>query len=250
MPKYGTWAPYSGNSSLILAFLLLIICGAFTYWGSKLNRPMEAKRPGRFAGISLAVIWFLSWLSFLTAGVTYVDTLETQVGKFMVPQSPVLPITALSGLFTFAGVAFLARRSGLKAALGSALVASIAAPMIFELPFDLIVIGRTYPPTPAVRFTLLYFLPLFVIAISSFALLTLSPLAKLSKYTLFCLAGMFLVFAVWALFGFEYPFSALPIILNGSSKVLAFAAAVTLFLPEKQNELVKKLPVHSINKAN
>ena len=106
--------------------------------------------------------------------------------------------------------------------------------MIFELPFDLIVMGRTHPPVPAVQFTLLFFLPLFLWEFSSFALLTLSPLMKLSKYTLFSVAAMLYVFAVWALFGFPYPSRPIPFALNVISKILAFAAAITLFLPQRE----------------
>jgi hypothetical protein len=56
----------------------------------------------------------------------------------------------------------------------------------------------------------------------------------LSKYTLFALAAMFLVFAVWACFGFSYPSDPIPIALNAVSKILSFVAAVTLFLPQKR----------------
>ena len=57
---------------------------------------------------------------------------------------------------------------------------------------------------------------------------------KLSRYDPVPLAGMFLIFAVWAVFGFAYPASPLPIALNMISKVLAFAAAVSLFLPPEK----------------
>src|SRR5487761_1918434 len=83
-----------------------------------------------------------------------------------------------------------------RVALGSAIVGTIAAPLIFELPFDLIVMWRTFPPTPAPLFTLLFFLPLFLIEITSFALLAMSPAMRLSRASLLLLAGMFLVFAV------------------------------------------------------
>jgi hypothetical protein len=111
-------------------------------------------------------------------------------------------------------------------------VGTIAAPMIFELPFDLIVMFRTYPPVP-VQLTLLYFMPLVLVEISSFSLLTLSPLMKVSNYTLFALAAMFLVFAVWAMFGFSYPSQPVPFTLNAMSKILCFATAITLFLPQE-----------------
>jgi hypothetical protein len=38
---------------------------------------------------------------------------------------------------------------GLGVRLSSAVIAAMAAPMIFELPFDLIVMARTYPPSSA-----------------------------------------------------------------------------------------------------
>ena len=234
MTTYCEWIPYSGNSAIILAFILLIISGALGTIGLKLNRRIEAKRPGKFIGFSIVVLFILSGFSFLTSVATYVQELIAQIGPLPAQANPITPITAISGLVTFVLVAYLSRRSGFITALGSAIAATIAAPMVFELPFDLIVISRTCPPSPAVQFSLLFFLPLFAVAISSFALLALSPVAKLSKYTLFCLAGMFLVFAVWALSGFQYPASAMPIIFNGVSKVLAFAAVVALFVPLKQ----------------
>jgi len=148
------------------------------------------------------------------------------------PVNPISPITILSGLGTFVIIAFATRSHGLKVALGSAFVGTAAAPMIFELPFDLIVMSRTYPPIPPypTLFRLLFFLPLFLVEISTFSLLTLSPLTKLSKYTLFSLAGMFFVFAVWAFFGFSYPSDPISVTLNGISKILSFIAAITLFL--------------------
>src|SRR6266487_1830271 len=109
------------------------------------------------------------------------------------------------GALAFFVIVYLTQQGGVWVASGSALVGTIAAPMIFELPFDLIVMWRTYPPAPAIPFTLLFFLPLFLVELSSFAMLTFSPVMKLSKSTLFLLAGMFLIFAVWALFGFAYP---------------------------------------------
>jgi hypothetical protein len=147
---------------------------------------------------------------------------------YALPTNPITPITDISGITTFIIIAYVTRNHGLKIALGSAFVGTAAAPMIFELPFDLIVMGRTYPPVPSAPtlFRLLFFLPLFLVEISTFSLLTLSPLTNLSKYTMFSLAGMFFVFAVWALFGFSYPSELAPIALNGISKILSFNHAV------------------------
>jgi hypothetical protein len=233
MTQHGSWSPYAGSNSIILAVGLLIITGIWIYLATRLHHPIEVKRPGKAFGVFIAVIWFLSVIAFLVAVVIYVDTLYQQKGPLTGPADPITPITVISGVAAFIVIAYLARRSGFWVAFGSAIVGTIAAPMIFELPFDLIVMWRTYPPTPETLFTLLFFLPLFIVEISSFAMLMLSPVMKLSRYTLFFLAGMFFIFAVWALFGFAYPAAPIPIALNMISKIIAFATAVSLFLPQE-----------------
>ena len=234
MTQYGTWSPYVGSNSIILAVVLLIVTSVLIYFAIRLHHPIEVKRPGKFLGVSIVVIWLLSVTTFLVAVTTYVSALYQQVGQFTGPTNPITPITMLSGLVAFFVIAYLTRQSGFWVAFGSAIVGTIAAPMIFELPFNLIVMWRTYPPTPEILFTLLFFLPLFLVEISSFAMLALSPVMKLSRYTLFLLAGFFLIFAVWALFGFSYPETPIPIILNVVSKILAFAVAVSLFVPHEK----------------
>jgi hypothetical protein len=234
MIHYGTWSPYSGNGALLLAVTLLVIAGFLVYLGTRLHRPIRVTRPGRTVGILLVMIWFLSLASFAVAAATYVSALYQQVGPVTLPTSPISPVTDLSILVAFIVIAYLSRHAGLITALGSAIIGTVAAPLIFELPFDLIVMGRTYPPTPALQYTLLFFLPLFILEIASFSLLTLSPLTRFSKLTLFSLAAMFFVFAIWALFGFSYPSSPFPFVLNAISKVLSFITAITLFLPHKE----------------
>jgi hypothetical protein len=81
------------------------------------------------------------------------------------------------------------------------------------------------------------------VEISSFAMLALSPVMKLSRYTLFLLAGMLLIFAVWAVFGFAYPNAPIPIALNVISKILAFATAVSLFIPQEKSVGFDSQPV-------
>ena len=229
-----SWSPYTGSNSIILAIGLLIVTSVLLYLAFRLHHPKEVKRPGKALGVALVVIWLLSVTTFLIAVSIYVLALYQQVGHFTGPTNPITPVTETSGVVVFFVIAYLARRSGFWGAFGSAIAGTIAAPMIFELPFDLIVMWRTYPPTPGTLFTLLFFLPLFLVEISSFAMLTFSPVMKLSRSTLFLLAGMFLIFAIWALFGFAYPAAPLPIALNVISKILAFATAVSLFLPPEK----------------
>ena len=234
MTQYASWSPYAGSNSIILAVGLLIITGVLIYLAIRLHHPIAVKRPGKFLSVSLVVLWVLSATMFLVAYIVYVLTLYQQLGHITGPADPITPVTELSGLVAFFVIVYMARHNGFWVAVGSAIVGTIAAPLIFELPFDLIVMWRTFPPTPTVLFTLLFFLPLFLVEILSFALLTLSPIMKLSRYTLFLLAGMFLIFAVWALFGFAYPYAPIPVALNMISKVVAFATAVSLFLPQEK----------------
>ena len=79
----------------------------------------------------------------------------------------------------------------------------------------------------------LFFAPLLLIEITTLSLLTLSPLARLSRATFFSFALMLAVFAVWALAGFGYPSAPVPFALNVVSKLLAFVTVLTLFLPQR-----------------
>ena len=109
----------------------------------------------------------------------------------------------------------------------SAFVGTAAAPMIFEIPFLLIVMNTV---NATVFVTLLFFMPLFLVTASTISLLLLSSETRLSNYVLFSLAGMFIVFAGWAFFGFSYPSDPVSFSLNGISKVLSFTTATMLFL--------------------
>jgi hypothetical protein len=236
MNQHGTWSPYVGSNSIILAVVLFLITGVLISLALRLHQPLAVKRPGKFLGVTIVGIWLLSVTTFLVAVTIYALALYQQVGHITGPENPITPVTETAGVAAFIAIALMAGRRGFWVAFGSAIVGTIAAPMIFELPFDLIVMWRTYPPTPQIAFTLLFFLPLFLVEVSSFAMLMLSPVMKLSRYTLFLLAGMFLIFAVWALFGFAYPAAPIPIALNVISKILAFATAISLFLPQEKSQ--------------
>ena len=141
------------------------------------------------------------------------------------------------GTFVDAAVAFLvilylARRWGWKVALASAVFGTAAAPMLFELPFDLIVMARTNPPIPGhpMLYRQLFFLPLFLVEVSTVALLTLLPSMRVTASSAYAVAGMLAVFAVWAAFGFAFPDAPLPLALNVISKILCFVAATMLFV--------------------
>jgi hypothetical protein len=242
------WSPLTATGSTVLAVVLFVVTGVLIFVGTRIRQPLAAKRPGRFVGLCLVVIWLVAVITFLAAATTYGLTLQQQLGGGPVtgPANYITPITIVCGFVAFLVILYLTSSSGTRpseahpislgqfwVAIGSALLGTIAAPLIFELPFDLLVMWRVTSPTPRALFIVLYFFPLFIIEISSLAMLTFSPFMRVSRLTLFLLAGMFLIFAVWAVFGFAYPSTPLPYACNATSKILAFAAAVSLFLPQK-----------------
>ena len=249
MKHYDAWVPYTGNSALILAAVLVIVTGIFVYLGFRLKRTVGVARPGKLGGAFLIVVWILSFFTFVVSVGAYGTVQVEQYGVYTPSKNPISPITFLCGLTTFILIIVLNRRQGLKVAFWSAVVGTIAAPMIFELPFDLIVMSRVYAPQPYALYVLLFFLPLFLWEIASFSLLSMSPLMKISKYTLFSLAAMFLVFSVWALLGFYYPAQPVFIALNAVSKVLCFVASITLFFPQKEGLLDKAITQAELSRA-
>jgi hypothetical protein len=235
----GTWAPYTGAEPVLLAALLLAIAAVFAYLGLKLRAPVAPKRPGKATTILIVLIWIISLVAFFVDSITYGWVLK-QANLVVIYQSytapnPITPITELGAVATFIIILFLTRKHGFKLALLSAFVGAISAPMIFELPFDLIVLNRIYPPIPPAPFLfrLLFFLPLFLIELSTISFLTFSALTRLSKHTLFSAATFFVVFAVWAAFGFGYPSDPLNTAFNDISKVLCFVVTITLFLGDR-----------------
>jgi hypothetical protein len=230
--QYGTWVSYAGAARIELAVVLLVIAGILAYAGTRLPLPVRAVRPGRTAVIFMLLTWVLALVTFGIALAAYALQVHQEHLLHAVPSDPIAPVTGLAALVIF--VTILATgpmENGVR--IVSAIVGAMAGPMIFELPFDLIVMARTYPPVPAhpAVYRALFFLPLFLVEITTLWLLTLSPRMQVSKAAFFYLAGMFAVFAVWGLFGMAYPSAPVPIALNMVSKILAFATVLCLFLP-------------------
>jgi hypothetical protein len=228
-----------GTEAVVLGVILLAVGVLLAWLGTRLTGPLKAERPRRTVGVFLVMVWVLSLATFLVALIAYVVQLNEEHLIETLPTNPIHPITGLSAAVAFVIIAYTARHHGWRPALGSAFIGTAAAAMFFELPFDLIVMARAFPPIPPEPnlYRLLFFLPRLLVEISTFSLLTLSPLTRLSKYTLLSLAAMFFVFSIWAFFGFGYPSDPLTIALNGISKVLAFVAVVTMFVdPERRME--------------
>ena len=233
------WNPYVGSDALFLAVALFAIGVLLIYSGTRLKHAIKIPSSEGVLSVFIVVCWILCLVILLVSRRIISRLASQHATQFAIILSgPIFPITFVSAIFTFVAVGYLCRACGLKVALVSAFVGTAAAPMIFEIPFVLIVMGTV---RITVFVTMLIFMPLFLATISTISLLRLSPLTSLSNYALFSLGAMFIVFAVWAFFGFAYPSDPLSFSLNGISKVLSFSTAIMLFLkPNKNGESSSK----------
>ncbi len=239
MTTEGTWIGYSGTARIGLAVVLLAVAGGLAYAGTRWPGPFQARRPRPAVANLMIAAWILAIATFLVCVSLYVHQARQDYPGRTAPTDPITPVTFLGVAAVFL-VILIASPYGPVARLGSAAIGALAAPWIFELPFDLIIMTRTYPipPDPAL-YRALFFLPLFAIELTTLALLILSPMVRLRRATFLSFALMLAVFAVWALFGFGYPSAPVPITLNVVSKILAFVTALTLFLPVRDPASVR-----------
>jgi len=224
------WAAYGGGEAIALAIVLLVVAGGFVYAGKRMRTPLKVTWPGGIAAGFMITIWLLAIYNVLIAAHVYGLQVKAAYPSFVAARVRVG--TFVDALVTFFVILYLTRRWGWKVALASAVIGTAAAPMIFEFPFDLIVMARTNPPIPThpTLYRQLFFLPLFLVEFSTIALLTLLPSMRVTGYCSYAVAGMFGVFAVWAAFGFAFPAEPLPLALNVISKILCFVAAIMLFV--------------------
>jgi hypothetical protein len=239
MTTEGAWIGYSGDARIALAVVLLAVAGGVAYAGARWPGPFPARRPRPAVANLMIAVWVLAIAAFLVCASLYVHQARHVLPGRATPTDPITPVT-LVGVGVVFLVILIASTGRPAARLGSAVIGALAAPWIFELPFDLVIATRTYPipPDPA-GYRALFFLPLLAIALSTLALLTLSPMVRLCRATFWSFALMLAVFAVWALFGFGYPSAPVPIALNVVSKILAFVTALTLFLPVRDQASVR-----------
>ena len=231
------WFSYGGGARVVLAVALVAVAAGVAGMGLRLRVPVRLPSPGRTARTVMLAAWGTAVVAFLVCLGIYVHQLTQQHLIHSRPPQPVFPVTAACMIALFLGIWFIGRSLSDEARMGSAFIGAIAAPMIFEFPFDLIVMTRTYPavaPDPAV-YRVLFFTPLFLVEFTTLALLSLSPLVRLSRMAFFAFALMLLSFAVWALFGLGYPSAPLPFAFNAASKVVAFVVALCLFSPSDAN---------------
>jgi hypothetical protein len=235
MTQYGTWVSYSGTARIVLAVVLVAVAGGVAYAGTRLRLPIRPARPGHTARTFMLAAWLLAIAALLVCVSVDVEQLRRDHLLYAPPADPITPVTVIGVGVIFFIIAVASSSHGWRVTLGSAVVGAMAAPMIFEFPFDLIVMARLYPPVPPdhALYVALFFTPLALVEVTTLSLLTWSPLVSLSKASFFFFALMLAVFAVWALFGFAYPSAPVPIALNVVSKILAFVAALSLFLPQR-----------------
>lgn len=234
MTMHGTWVSYSGTAKMVLAVVLAAAAVAIAYAGIRLPLPARLPRPGRAAKIMMLAIWVFAIAAVLVCFAAYVVQAHRKGLHTASPITDVAPITLTGTAILFVVIARAQEARGRQVALGSAVIGTAAGLMIFEFPFDLIIMARTYPVVDPGLFRLLLFGPLLLAGITTLALLSLSPAVQLRTTTLWCHAGMLAIFAVWSLlFGFSYPSAPGPITLNAVAKILALVTALTLFLPER-----------------
>jgi uncharacterized protein YhhL (DUF1145 family) len=236
MTQWATWASYGGDARIWLALGLLAAAGAAVLAGIWLPLPVRFTRPEPAGRAATIAAWATSTAALLVCLSIYarlvIDDIHASGLKVSPPRLTILPVTLTAAAVLF--VIIISRRSpDPQTRLASAAIGAIAAPMIFELPFDPIVIFRVHTVLPDPPPWTLAYVPMVLTEITTLLLLRLSPMVRLTRATFFSFALMLGVWAAWALAGFGYPYAPLPITLNITSKILAFVTAFTLFLPQK-----------------
>ena len=221
-----SWRPFPGDQATWLGVVLLVLGLAFFYLGFRTkNRVFRARqRIGGFPGILVFVTWALSAAVVLF----YFGLLER--GGALVP-SPIWPITyGSAGVTFFATLVLVFFRNKAKAIdlFLSAFAGTVVGVMVFELPYLLII-------SPQLGLTVQDGLwgesPLYCLVFASYLLLFLSSQAGVTRYTMFSLGAMFVVFSLWAfLTNFAFPSDPVSFDLNAISKILGFVSSFTLFV--------------------
>jgi hypothetical protein len=189
------WVNYGGCAEIVLIAVLMAAAAAVAYAAIKLPLPARPPRPGRAAKIMMLAAWVAAIAALVVCVHAYL-TQASQAGFQHTPgKDPITPVTLIGTAVLFFVIALAQKARGWRVALGSAVVGAAAAPWIFEVPFDLIIMPRTHPVIDPGSYRLLLFGPLILTGITTVALLSLSPALRLQRVTLWCLAAMLAVFA-------------------------------------------------------
>jgi hypothetical protein len=147
----------SGGAGIVLAVVLVAAAAAVAYAGARLPLPARLARPGRTAKIVMLAAWVLA-IALLFVSVAAYLTQVYRAGLERTPAAdPITPVTLIGAGVLFFVIALAQQPRGWRIALGSAVVGAAAAPMIFELPFDLIIMPRTHPVIDPGLYRLLLF---------------------------------------------------------------------------------------------
>ena len=184
------WVAYGRGEGILLTVVLLVVAGGFAYAGKRLRAPLEVTRPGAAVAGFMIAIWVLAIYNVIVA--THVYGLQVRQAYPEFVAARVRVGTFVDAAVTFFVILYLTRRLGWTIALASAVIGTAAAPMFFELPFDLIVMTRTNPPIPTypMLYRQLFFLPLFLVELSTISLLTLLPSMRVTASASYAVAGM------------------------------------------------------------
>jgi hypothetical protein len=218
------WSPYSGSAALVISLVLFAVGFSLVFLGKRLTKDFKFPMPGKVLKVVIVLVWALSILLVLPL----FKQVAIETGQSSLGTGPVLPITLASAVCTFAIVAYVTRRGGILAALGNGFAGAVAGPMVFELPFILII---TPVVTTRVPHPLFLFVTFLVVILSTLALPLFSSRFAVTRYSLYLGGAMILVFGVWALLtGYSPPSDPVSFTLNAVSKVLGFAAVAAGFV--------------------
>jgi len=217
------WSPYAGLAAVLLSALLLVVGTGLLLSGRRLTGARKVPPRGRALKVVTVLVWALSILLVLPP----FGQIARRDGQSSLGIGPVFPITLACAFCSFLIVGYLTRGSGTIGALANGIAAAVAGPMVFELPFVLII---TPVVTTRVPHPLFLFVVFLVVILTTLALPTFSERFSVTRYSLYSLGAMFVVFAGWALLtGYAPPSDPTSFALNAVSKVLGFAAVVASF---------------------
>ena len=139
---HASWVSYSGGARISLAIILLVAAAAVAGTGAWLPRSIRLPRPGRITTYVMVAAWvvaifaFLSVLSALTQQAN-----QGHPGRVRLT-GPIAPVTDTAVVVTFVVILVLGRSYKGPVRLWGAVIGALAAPMVFEFPFDFIVMTR------------------------------------------------------------------------------------------------------------
>jgi hypothetical protein len=190
-----SWVSYSGTAEIVLAALLAAAASAVAHAGTRLPLPARPPRPGRTAKIMILAAWAFAIAALLACVAVYLAQVAREGLAHTPRPDPITPVTLTGVAVVFFVIAVAHKASSWRVALGSAVMGAAAAPMIGELPFDFIIMPRTYPLVdPGLDWTGLDWLRLFgtliLVDITTLALLSMSPAVRVQRATLWWRRGV------------------------------------------------------------